>query len=203
MSHVEQYYDFEESDFPEEENNLYNAVCSGNWEKIVNALFTNDLESSSVSIYHDYCLNKIGKVYIPEIPYSYLWNVGKTEECDVDDCECSSITPLVKLFTTCDIGLLKDVIDFKLLTAEDISDADIVDLFFYHSYEDRFIFTQLLLDFVPLERLIDLGIFLKVYMHKNVPYIYFNEKNYPLSHRMELQKLVKAKIYVAGQLVKV
>lgn len=152
----------------DEENSLYRAVLSGNWEKIVNALFTNSLDSSNVvSFYHENSLNKVPpgdeELFIPHVD---LWQKG-VGCCETINCRCSEVTPIVTLFTSCDNSLISDLISFKLLRADDITDEEIRDIFFFLPITNRYNFTLLMLQLLSLDRILHLEIFFTVSMMRN------------------------------------
>lgn len=162
------YDAFFEEDEDELENNLYLAVSSGNWTKIVNALFTNKLECDTVErFYHENALQKLSPgeedVYIP---YAYLWQQGKTN-CGIRGCCCSGPTTVFKLFATCDQQTIADLIYCRLLTDADITNEDIKDIFFYLSLEKRYEFVCFLFYLLSFTRFSQLTFFFTSFVNKN------------------------------------
>lgn len=159
----------DDDDNGDEENILYRAVLSGNWEKIVNALFANSLDCDNVvSFYHENSLNKV----LPGdeelfIPYVDLWQKG-VGCCGTINCRCSEVTPIVTLFTSCDKTLISDLIAFKLLREDDISDEEIQNIFFFLPIANRYDFTLLMLQLLSLDRILRLEIFFTAFMTRSV-----------------------------------
>lgn len=159
---------FFEEDDDDFQNNLYPAVVSGNWTKIVNALFTNKLECDVVDqFYHENALQKLSPneedIYIP---YAYLWQQGKTN-CGVIGCSCSGPTTIFKLFTTCDRQTITDLIDCRLISDADITNEDIKDIFFCLPIEKRYEFLCFLFYLLSFTRFSQLTFFFTSFINKN------------------------------------